>query len=241
MNFLHLLLRMYLVAFEDNTWVYFCTKCFFFFLCFRTKVCATETVLNSARNPSIASPLSLLTVPGDSDFCVNPLPQAVFPVVQADVPGVLLPNGVSNQTLQPSAAAASKTENGKPTLLPSQPFLCFPSSSLFMLCGGLQENLLRENLPAAGDIGNRSTEEKASPMEAQGAGPPAGCQKRSSHECMSPSAPVDDEEPAAKKQTMEQGDGPLSLVVPKVKKLIMLSLTLPVSEERLCPRQHVYK
>ncbi|XP_040409795.1 transcription factor E2F7 isoform X1 [Cygnus olor] len=181
----------------------------------RTKVCATETILNSARNPSITSPLSLLTVPGDSDFCVNPLPQAVFPVVQADVPSVLLPNGVSNQALQPSAPAASTTENGKPTLLPSQPFLCFPSSSLFMLCGGLQENLLRENLPAAGDVGNRSAEEKASPVEAQGAGPLAGCQKRSSHECTSPSAPIDDEEPAAKKQTVEQSDGPLSLVVPK--------------------------
>ncbi|KAM7128536.1 transcription factor E2F7 [Ciconia maguari] len=174
----------------------------------RNKACATEMVLNSARNPSITSPLSLLPVPGDSDFCVNPLPQAVFPVVQADVPSLSLPNGISSQALHPSTPAASKTENGKPTLLPNQPFLCFPSSSLFMLCGGLQENNLRETLPTAGDVGNRRA-------EAQAAVPSAACQKRGSHKCASLSAPVDDEEPAAKKQTMEQSAVPLSLAVPK--------------------------
>ncbi|KAM6383791.1 transcription factor E2F7 [Alca torda] len=174
----------------------------------RNKACATETILNSVRNPSTASTLSLLPVPGDSDFCVNTLPQAVFPMVQADMPNLALLNGVSSQTLHPSMPAASKTENGKPTLLPSQPFLYFPSSSLFMLCGGLQENYLRETLPTTGEVENRSA-------EAQAAVPPAACQKRSSHRCTSPSAPVDDEEPTAKKQTMEQSDVPLSLVVPK--------------------------
>ncbi|NWQ96126.1 E2F7 factor, partial [Burhinus bistriatus] len=167
-----------------------------------------QKIEEDTRNPSITSPLSLIPVPGDSDFCVNPLPQAVFPVVQADVPSLSLLNGVSGQAPRPSTPAASKTENGKPTLLPSQPFLCFPSSSLFMLCGGLQENNLRETLSATGGVGNRSA-------EAQAAVPPAACQKRSFHKCTSPSAPVDDEEPAAKKQTMEQSDMPLSLVVPK--------------------------
>ncbi|NXE79148.1 E2F7 factor, partial [Cochlearius cochlearius] len=160
-------------------------------------------VEEDTRNPSITSPLSLLPVPGDSDFCVNPLPQAVFPVVQVDVPSLSLPNGISSQAPHPSTPAASKTENGEPTLFPNQPFLCFPSSSLFMLCGSLQETL-----PTTGDMGN-------SRAEAQAIVPPAACQKRSSHKCASPSAPVDDEEPAAKKQTMEQSDVPLSLVVPK--------------------------
>ncbi|KFZ51138.1 Transcription factor E2F7, partial [Podiceps cristatus] len=167
-----------------------------------------QKIEEDTRNPSIISPLSILPVPGDSDFSVNPLPQAVFPVVQGDVPNLLLPNGISSQPPHPSTPAASKTEDGKPTLLPSQPFLCFPSSSLFMLCSGLQENNLRETLPTAGDVGNRSA-------EAQAAVALAVCQKRSSHKCASPSAPGDDEEPAAKKQTMEQGDVPLSLVVPK--------------------------
>ncbi|OXB69026.1 hypothetical protein ASZ78_012854 [Callipepla squamata] len=174
-------------------------------LVFWSTACATEAVLNGARNSSVTSHISLLPVPGDSDFCINPLSQAVFPVVQADMPSLLLPKGVSSQALHPPDAAASKTENGKPPLLPSQPFLCFPSSSFFMLCGGLQENPSRE----------RSTDEKAFPPEAQGAAPPANCQKRSSHECASPSAPTDDEEPAAKKQTVEQSDVPLSLVIPK--------------------------
>ncbi|KFQ49785.1 Transcription factor E2F7, partial [Nestor notabilis] len=167
-----------------------------------------QKIEEDTRNPSVTSPLSLLSVPGDSDFCVNPLSQAVFPVVQADVPSLSLPNGISSQEPHPSTLAASKTENGKPTLLPNQPFLCFPSSSLFMLCGGLQENNLRESLPSAGDVGNRNA-------EAQAAVPSALCQKRSSHKCTSPSAPVDDEEPAAKKQTVEESDLPLSLVVPK--------------------------
>ncbi|NXX11310.1 E2F7 factor, partial [Podargus strigoides] len=167
-----------------------------------------QKIEEDTRNPSITSALSLLPVPGDSDFCVKPLPQAVFPVVQADVPSLSLPNGISSQALHPSTPAASKTENGKPTLLPNQPFLCFPSSSFFMLCGGLQENNLMETLPTTGDVGNRRA-------EAQASVPPAACQKRSSHQCTSPSAPVYDEEPAAKKQTMEQSDVPLSLVVPK--------------------------
>lgn len=181
----------------------------FFFFC-RNKACDTETILNSSRNSNTTFPFSLLPVPGDSDFCVNPLPQAVFPVVQADVPSFSLPIGISGQASHPSTPAASKTENGKPTMVPNQPFLCFPSSSLFMLCGGLPENNLSETLPTSGDVGNRSA-------EAQAAVPPVGCQKRSSHRCSSPSAPVDDEEPAAKKRTLEQSDLPLSLVVPKVK------------------------
>ncbi|NWI59462.1 E2F7 factor, partial [Calyptomena viridis] len=167
-----------------------------------------QKIEEDTRNSSITSPFSLLPVPGDSDFCVNPLPQAVFPVVQAEVPNLSLPIGISSQAPHPVTPAASKTENGKPTLVSNQPFLCFPSSSLFMLCGGLQENNLSETLATAGDKGNQSA-------EAQAAVPPAVCQKRSSHKCTSPSSCVDDEEPAAKKQIMEQSDLPLSLVVPK--------------------------
>ncbi|NXW43938.1 E2F7 factor, partial [Nyctiprogne leucopyga] len=167
-----------------------------------------QKIEEDTRNPTITSPLSFLQVPGDSEFCVNPLPQAVFPVVQADVPNLSLPNGINSQALHPSTPAACQTENGKPTLLSNQPFLCFPSSSLFMLCSSLQENNLRETLPTTGDMGNKRAETQATV-------PPAACQKRSSHKCASPSAPVDDQEPAAKKQTMEESDVPLSLVVPK--------------------------
>ncbi|NWI87128.1 E2F7 factor, partial [Pitta sordida] len=166
-----------------------------------------QQIEEDTRNSSINSPFSRLPVPGDSDFCVNPLPQAVLPVVQAEMPSLSLPVGISSQASHPSTPAASKTENGKPTLVPNQPFLCFPSSSLFMLCGGLQENNLSKTLPTTGDKGNRSA-------EAHAAIPPALCQKRSSYKCTSPASPAEDE-PAAKKQIMEQSDLPLSLVVPK--------------------------
>ncbi|NXX83574.1 E2F7 factor, partial [Urocolius indicus] len=161
-----------------------------------TAVCRQE-IEEDTRNPSIKSPLSLLPVPGDSDFCVNPLPQAAFPVVQADVPSLSLPNGVSSQALHPCVPAASKTENGKPALLSNQPFLCFPSSSLFMLCGGLQEN----TPPGMGAAGKGSTD---------AAGPSCGSRRSAS-----PSTPTGHDEPPAKKPSVEQSDVPLSLVVPK--------------------------
>ncbi|NXA37869.1 E2F7 factor, partial [Eudromia elegans] len=177
--------------------------------------CATETVLNSGRNQSVNSPLSLPPVPGDSDICLKPLPHTLFPVVQSDVPGLSLANGVSSQALQPPVPEASKTENGKPTLLPNQPFLCFPSSSLLMLYGNLQESVLKESYAVSGNAGNRSAREWASPCKAQAAEAPVYSQKRSLHPCPSPSAPVDNEEPLAKKQLLEQSNVPLSLVVPK--------------------------
>ncbi|KFP34014.1 Transcription factor E2F7, partial [Colius striatus] len=161
-----------------------------------TTVCRQE-IEEDTRNPSIKSPLSLLPVPGDSDFCVNPLPQAAFPVVQADVPSLSLPNGVSSQAVHPSVPAASKTENGKPALLSNQPFLCFPSSSLLMLCSGLQENMP----PGPGTAGKGSAE-TTSP----------NCGSRRS---VSPSTPAGYDEPPAKKPSVEQSDVPLSLVVPK--------------------------
>ncbi|NXX44892.1 E2F7 factor, partial [Tricholaema leucomelas] len=184
------------------------TKSFLFSLLFFFRNKATETILNSARNPSISSSLSLLPVPGETDFCVTPLPQAVFPVVQTGVPSLSLRNSISSRALHPSTPALTKTENEKPALLPSQPFLCLPSSSLFMLHGSLQENNLRETLPSAGDVENESA-------EVQTAVPPAACQKRRSHQCTTPSAPADEKEPAAKKQNVEGSDVPLSLVVPK--------------------------
>ncbi|NXN90843.1 E2F7 factor, partial [Rhinopomastus cyanomelas] len=166
-----------------------------------------QQIKEDTRLPSIPSAVSVLPVPGNSDFCVNPLPRAVFPVVQADTPNLLLPNDISSQAPHPSMPAASKADHGKPTLLPNQPFLCFPSSSVFMLCSGLQENHL-EILPTTGDVENKRAEAQA----ASAPSPPAVCQKCSSHKCASPLASVDDEEPAAKKQVIEQKDVPLPLV-----------------------------
>ncbi|XP_014451316.1 transcription factor E2F7 isoform X2 [Alligator mississippiensis] len=181
----------------------------------RNKTCAPEGILNLARNPTIISPFSVLLVPRDSDYSLNSLPHRVFPVAQSDMLYLSLPNGTNGQVLQPAISTVSKTENGKPAVLPNQPFVCFPSSSLFMLYGNLQESLSRENFPISGEKGNRSPEEQASPLNPQAAVSSVTCHKRSSQKLASPSMLVSSEEPAAKKPAMEQSDAPISLVLPK--------------------------
>lgn len=144
----------------------------------------------------------------------------MFPVAHSDMSHFSLPNGMNGQVLQIPTLAASKTENGKPALLPNQPFVYLPSASLFMLCGSPQESLSRENLPTAGEKCNRSPEGQASPLKPQAAVCAVNCHKRSSQKCASLSTPAASIEPAAKRKTMEQSDVPLSLVLPKVGKCI---------------------
>uniref|UniRef100_A0A8C0IY47 Uncharacterized protein n=1 Tax=Chelonoidis abingdonii TaxID=106734 RepID=A0A8C0IY47_CHEAB len=180
------------------------------------KICATETILNSSRNPAIISPFSVLPDPGDSDFCLNPLPHPVFPVAHSDMSHLSLPNGMNGQVLQTPILAASKTENGKTALLPNQPFVYLPSASLVMLCGSPQESLSRENLPTTGEKCNRSPEGQVSPLKPQAAVFAVNCHKRSSQKCVSLPTPAASIEPAAKRKIMEQSDVPLSLVLPKV-------------------------
>ncbi|XP_019370318.1 PREDICTED: transcription factor E2F7 [Gavialis gangeticus] len=151
----------------------------------------------------------------DSDYSLNSLPHRVFPVAQSDMLHLSLPNGTNGQVLQPSISTVSKTENGKPAVLPNQPFVCFPSSSLFMLYGNLQESLSGENFPIAGEKDNRKPEEQASPLNPQAAVSSVTCHKRSSQKLALPSMLVGSEEPAAKKPAMEQSDAPISLVLPK--------------------------
>uniref|UniRef100_A0A8C8SH15 E2F transcription factor 7 n=1 Tax=Pelusios castaneus TaxID=367368 RepID=A0A8C8SH15_9SAUR len=123
--------------------------------------------------------------------------------------------GLNGHVLQTPTLAASKRENGKPALLPNQPFVYFPSASLFMLYGSPQESLLRENLPTAGEKCNGSPERQASVLTANTTACDFNCHKRSSQKCASSSIPADSQEPAAKRQSMEQSDVPLSLVLPK--------------------------
>ncbi|XP_030404526.1 transcription factor E2F7 isoform X1 [Gopherus evgoodei] len=180
----------------------------------KSKICATETILNSSRNPAIISPFSVLPDPGDSDFCLNPLPHPVFPVAHSDMSNLSLPNGTNGQVLQTPILAASKTENGKTALLPNQSFVYLPSASLVMLCGSPQESLSRENLPTTGEKCNRSPEGQASPLKPQAAVFAVNCHKRS-QKCVCLPTPAASIEPAAKRKTMEQSDVPLSLVLPK--------------------------
>ncbi|XP_074840117.1 transcription factor E2F7 [Carettochelys insculpta] len=180
-----------------------------------SKTCATETISHSSRNPAIISPFSVLPDPGDSDYCLNPLHHPGFPVAHSDMSHLSLPNGMNGQVLQTPTLAASKIENGKPALLPNQPFVCFPSASLFMLCGSPREPLERETLPIAGEKDNRSPEGQASPLKPQESVFAVNCHKRNSQMCASPPMPSACTEPGAKRKTTEQSDVPLSLVLPK--------------------------
>nr|XP_014426702.1 transcription factor E2F7 isoform X1 [Pelodiscus sinensis] len=180
-----------------------------------SKNCATETSLHSSRNPALISPFSVLPDSGDSDYCLNPIPHPVFPIAHSDMSHLSLSNGVNSQVLQTPTLAVSKIENGKPALLPNQPFVCFPSASVFMLCGSPQEHLSRENLPNVGEKCNRSPKGQASPLKPQAAVFSVNCHKRSSQKCASPSTPAASSEPVAKRKTLEQSDAPLSLVLPK--------------------------
>uniref|UniRef100_A0A8D0GN04 Transcription factor E2F7 n=1 Tax=Sphenodon punctatus TaxID=8508 RepID=A0A8D0GN04_SPHPU len=172
----------------------------------RSKSCATET----SQNLGIMPPFSFLPVPGDSDYCLNRLPHPVFSVTHSDLSCLSLPNGINGEAL-----SLSRTENGKTTLIPSQPFVYLPSASLFMLCGGLQESLSREKLPTVGEKGNGNPQGKSSSLSPKAAKSLVNCQKRSSQKCALPTAVPADEEPAAKRQSMEQSEVPLSLVLSK--------------------------
>uniref|UniRef100_A0A8C8SG88 Transcription factor E2F7 n=1 Tax=Pelusios castaneus TaxID=367368 RepID=A0A8C8SG88_9SAUR len=171
---------------------------------------------NDTKNSAIISPFYVLPDPRDSDYCLNSLPHPIIPVVHSDMSHLSLPSGLNGHVLQTPTLAASKRENGKPALLPNQPFVYFPSASLFMLYGSPQESLLRENLPTAGEKCNGSPERQASVLTANTTACDFNCHKRSSQKCASSSIPADSQEPAAKRQSMEQSDVPLSLVLPKV-------------------------
>ncbi|CAI5785651.1 transcription factor E2F7 [Podarcis lilfordi] len=156
--------------------------------------------LEAAGNLGIISPFSVLS--GDSDYCLNTFPPSN---ASSDTSQPSLPNGINDQGLPLSA---SKPEAGKTTVLSNQPFVYLPSPSLYMLCGSLHESLSRGSPP---EKGNWDFKGQASPCPSEGAESPVKGQKRSSQWRVPPT----EEEPTAKRQSLEQSDGPISLVVSK--------------------------
>ncbi|XP_062990787.1 transcription factor E2F7 [Elgaria multicarinata webbii] len=171
-------------------------------------------VTESAGNLGIVSPFSVLPVPGDSDYCLNTCPY-LPPNANSDTSLLSLSNGINDQDLSSSLLSASKTETGKTTVLPNQPFVYLPSPSLYMLCGKLHGSLPRESLleKASGEFKGR-----ASPCLPEAVESPGNCRKRSSQTCAPPTTVPAEEEPAAKRQSLEQSDGPISLVLSKTNK-----------------------
>uniref|UniRef100_A0A670K1E2 Transcription factor E2F7 n=1 Tax=Podarcis muralis TaxID=64176 RepID=A0A670K1E2_PODMU len=166
--------------------------------------CLYSKGLEAAGNLGIISPFSVL--PGDSDYCLNTFPP-LSSNASSDTSQPSLPNGINDQGL-----SASKSEAGKTTVLSNQPFVYLPSPSLYMLCGSLHESLSRGSPP---EKGNWDLKGQASPCPSEGAESPVKAQKRSSQWRVPPT----EEEPTAKRQNLEQSDGPISLVVSKVREM----------------------
>lgn len=143
--------------------------------------------------------------PVDSEYCVNPSAHQALSVPQMDLQAFSIQNGLNGQVGFSLASGASDVESLKPALLAGQPLLYVPSTSLFMLYGSLQEG------PSPGpgsEVDSRSSEV---PAAAERSATPAA-QKRLSEE-----RTPQQEEPAAKRQARDHEDGPLALVMPKVR------------------------
>lgn len=143
-------------------------------------------------------------LPVDSEYCIKPVAHPVFSVAQTDVQAFTTQNGLNGQVGVPLPAAASDPEGLKPALLASQPVVYVPSTSLFMLCGSLQEGLSPES---------RSEEDGGGSEVPADLSLTPSSQKRLCEE----RDPQEEDEPAMKRQSQEFEDSPLSLVMPKVR------------------------
>lgn len=138
-------------------------------------------------------------LPVDSEYCIKPSARPVFSVAQTDLPAFPMQNGPSGQVGVPVPSAASDAESLKPALLAGQPLVYVPSTPLFMLYGGVQEPRSEEDscgsdVPA--DLSVTPAQKRL-------------CEERDPEE--------EEDEPAMKRQSQDFEDGPLSLVMPKVR------------------------
>ncbi|XP_005330497.2 transcription factor E2F7 [Ictidomys tridecemlineatus] len=142
-------------------------------------------------------------LPVDSDYCVNPLAHQVFSVAQTDLQAFSMQNGLNGKVGVPLTSPASDMESLKPALIAGQPLVYVPSTSLFMLYGSLQEGLSPDSVS---EIDSRSSEVPA-------ASEPSFTPSAQKRLCVE--RKLQEDEPAAKRQSQEFEDSPLSLVMPK--------------------------
>ncbi|KAH0616701.1 hypothetical protein JD844_028023 [Phrynosoma platyrhinos] len=171
----------------------------------------TSKSAEATRTLGIISPFSVLPVSGDSDCGPKALPPLPSNAT-SDMSRLSLPNGTHDQAPPLSDLSASKTETGKTTMLPNQPFIYLPSASLYMLCGSLHDNFIRESLQ---EKGNGDCKSQDSPCLSDASVSPVSSRKRNSQKCMPSIASSTAEEPTTKKQGLEQNEGPISLVLDK--------------------------
>lgn len=166
------------------------------------------TLPSSSLDPAAPFPVH----PVDSEYCVSPSAHQVFSMPQTDLQAFPTQNGLNGQVGVSLAPVASDMESLKPALLAGQPLLYVPSTSLFMLCGSLREG------PPPESGSERDSRGSEAPAAAALWSTPAA-QKRLGEERQPPK-----EELAAKRQGRGHEDGPLSLVMPKVRASLWMCL-----------------
>ncbi|XP_058937681.1 transcription factor E2F7 [Kogia breviceps] len=163
---------------------------------------ANQRALPPSSSLEAAAPFPGLSV--DSEYCVNALAHPVLSVTSKDLQAFSAQNGLDGQGGVSLTSAALDTESLKPTLLTGQPLVYVPSTSLFMLCGSLQEP------PSPGSGSGSERDSRGSEGTAERSATPS-VQKRLGEE----RKPQEEDEPATKRQSRDYEDGPLSLVMPK--------------------------
>ncbi|XP_074082575.1 transcription factor E2F7 isoform X1 [Macrotis lagotis] len=161
---------------------------------------SSEKMMHSSGKLDPVAPFPVL--PQDSEYCFHPLSHQVFSVAPADLSPIHLQNGLDGHIALMATPTGSKAENIRPTLLPNQPLVYIPSASLFMLYRNLQEGPPKpeKGCDTPEVVQTSSSSEELSALSLV-----------SSHKRRPQKAP----EPAAKRQSTEMEDGPLSLVLPK--------------------------
>ena len=177
--------------------------CFFYH---RAEAFANQRAIPPSSSLEAAAPFPGLSV--DSEYCVNALAHPVLSMAPTDLQAFSAQNGLNGQGSVSLASAALDAESLKPALLAGQPLVYVPSTSLFMLCGSLQE----PPSPGSGSGSGSERDSRGSEGTAERSATPS-VQKRLGEE----RKPQEEEEPATKRQSRDCEDGPLSLVMPKVR------------------------
>lgn len=174
------------------------------FLCCRGRALDRESGMPPPGAPDPSAPFPVRSV--GPEYCANPSVHQVASVPPADLQAFPTQTGLHGPVGVSLASAAPDVESLKPVLLASQPLLYVPSTSLFMLYGSLQEG------PSPGPGAERDGRGSEVPAGTERSPTPAA-QKRLSED----RRPQEADGPAAKQQRRDDGDSPLSLVMPKVR------------------------
>lgn len=137
----------------------------------------------------------------DSEYCVNPLAHTA----QTDLPALSMQDNLHGPVGVSLAPMSSDGESTKPALFSGQPMMYVPSESLFMLCASLQGG------PAPESELESNSKSLEVPATAELSLSPSS-QKR----LWEDRKPLEEHEPATKRQSRELEVSPLPLVMPKV-------------------------